>query len=497
MKIDMNLADPWLAQEQVAPRTHTLREFLTLCFRDRNRIALAFLLPFLATVVLSFLPSPRYTSDASLLVRLGREYVYKPETGDAAAAPPMAYDSKETLRAEVEILNSLDIKEAVLVKLGVARVYPWHAKPEEAPDKQLLAALREMNARFEARLLKDSNVIQLAFTHRDGAVAATVLNQVIETYLERRRSIFASGGHASAQAKVDALGGRLEALEEKLATFKQEHGILSFGEQQSLLLGRQHTLDMKLDESALVLAQTSARSRSLQASLDFVQPEVLLARETLKSDAVDSARRTLLELQLKDTDLSAKFSPDTPAVVDVRAAIARTEATLAELQARPNVSTKSGRSPVRDTLESDWLRTRADGGQAGAGTALLRQQRQAVEAKLKSFAGTQRQLVALERERKLVEAAYEAAVRRLEEAVVQDELDRNRKSNVSIVQAARAPLEGRSLQGLILGVGTLLSLCCALAVAFLSALWRDTFLTPEQVQRSLGLPLLTAVPKVD
>jgi polysaccharide biosynthesis protein PslE len=496
MNVDLGLADPWVAQEPAPQRSSTLREFLTICFRDRWRIAMAFLVPFVISVVVSFLPSPRYTSDASVLVRLGREYVYKPETGDANAATPMAYDSKETLRAEVEILNSLDIKEAVLQRMGVAKVYPWLVKENVPADKQELAALREMNTRFEARLLKDSNVIQLAFTHRDGAVAAQILNQVIETYLERRRTIFATGGHASAQAKVEALSTRLNDLEEKLANFKQTHGILAFSEQQSLLLGRQHTLDMKLDESALVLAQSGARTRSLQASLDFVAPEVTLSKETQRSDAVENARRVVLDLQLKEQDLSAKFSADTPAVQDARGAVARAQALLAELQAKPSQTVRTGRSPVRDNLESDWLRTKADNGQAGAGEGLLRQQRQAVNEKLKAFAGTQRELVALERERKLVESSYEAAVRRLEDALVQDELDRTRKSNVSIIQAARAPLQGKSMQGLILGVGFLLSVCCALLVAFLSALWRDTFLSPEQVQRGLGLPLLTSVPKV-
>jgi polysaccharide biosynthesis protein PslE len=234
----------------------------------------------------------------------------------------------------------------------------------------------------------------------------------------------------------------------------------------------------------------------LQASLDFVAPEVTLSKETQRSDAVENARRVLLDLQLKEQDLSAKFSAETPAVQDARGAVARAQGLLAELQAKPSQTVRTGRSAVRDTLESDWLRTKADNGQAGAGEGLLRQQRQAIQEKLKSFAGTQRHLVAMERERKLVESSYEAAVRRLEDALVQDELDRTRKSNVSIVQAARAPLQGRSMQGLILGVGTLLSVCCALLMAFLSALWRDTFLTPEQVQRSLGLPLLTSVPKV-
>ncbi len=494
MNIDMGLADPWLAQQQqAAPRGATLREFLTICFHDRTRISLAFLVPFVISVIVSFLPAPRYVADASLLVRLGREYVYKPEGSDAGATP-MAYDSKETLRAEVEILNSLDIKETVLQQLGVATVYPWLAAQAPDAQRQTMAGLKEFQSRFEARLLKDSNVIQLSFTHRDAAISAQVLNKTIEAYLERRRAIFASGSYGNAQAKVASLSARLNEVEDKLEGFRRTHGIQSFTEQQTLLLGRKHSIELRLDDSALALAQSGGRSRSLQASLDFVGGEVTLSRETQRSEALESARKTMLELQLKERELSAKFSDTTPAVQDVRAAIARTQAYLAELAALPNQTVRSGRSPVRDNVEADWLKTRADQGQAGAGAAVLQQQRRVLDAQLKSFGANQRQLQGLERERRLLETSYEGAVRRLEEALVQDELDRGRKSNVSVVQAARAPFEAKSMQGLVLAVGTLLSLCCALVVAFFSALWRDTFLSPEQVQRSLGLPLLASVP---
>jgi capsular polysaccharide biosynthesis protein len=66
---------------------------------------------------------------------------------------------------------------------------------------------------------------------------------------------------------------------------------------------------------------------------------------------------------------------------------------------------------------------------------------------------------------------------------------------VSIVQPPLVPLQAKSLTPIIVPVGIFLSLCLALLAAFLSALWRDTFITPEQAERGLGLPLLAAVPE--
>ncbi len=60
---------------QSAARGTPLRDLLTHAFRDRYRIALAFAIGMVLTVVASMLPSKKYTSEAALLLRLGRENI--------------------------------------------------------------------------------------------------------------------------------------------------------------------------------------------------------------------------------------------------------------------------------------------------------------------------------------------------------------------------------------------------------------------------------------
>ncbi|MBV5344581.1 MAG: hypothetical protein JZU63_03090, partial [Rhodoferax sp.] len=67
-------------------------EILSVFFHDSWRIAIVFYLCMILTVVVSFLPAKNYTSDAALLLRLGREYLYKPEVGESTPGSPVAYD---------------------------------------------------------------------------------------------------------------------------------------------------------------------------------------------------------------------------------------------------------------------------------------------------------------------------------------------------------------------------------------------------------------------
>jgi uncharacterized protein involved in exopolysaccharide biosynthesis len=137
----------------------------------------------------------------------------------------------------------------------------------------------------------------------------------------------------------------------------------------------------------------------------------------------------------------------------------------------------------------------ADKQQARAASLAVTSQRAAIEERLAIFAAADNELPGLERERRFAEVNYDAAAKRLRDEQALEDLDRKRLTNVSIVQAPVRPLQAKSLQPVILIVGTFLSVCAALLTAFLSALFRDTFLTPAQVERRLGLPLLAAVPK--
>ena len=479
--------------EGKAHRGTALLEILTVFFRDSRRIGAAFLLCLVLSVIVSFLPKKKYTSEAALLLRLGREYVYTPEIGEPTSGSPIAYDREQTLLAETKILTSREIKLTVLDKMGVAQIYPKLAVGD--PSEQRNAALLAIEGALDAELLKGSNLMQVSFTHTNPAVAARVLTQVIDAYLQRRSVIFASSAYGTAKADFVARAVQLNAAEEKLSAMKIEYGIRAFGEEQSLLLAQRNTLELRQAETTLALAQANERALSLSKSLSGISGDVTLFSETQRSEAIESARKLLLEQTLKERDLSTKFVDSNLVVQDIRADIKRTNDFIRELEARPTRTVRTGRSPARDAIESDWLRSMADTRQARAGSSALLVQQAAIDKRLAAFAAAEEKLPALERERRIAEVNYDSAAKRLRDEQSLEDMDRKRRSNVSIVQAPVVPVQGKSIQSVILIVGTFLSLCAALLTAFFSALLRDTFLTPAQAERRLGLPVLVAIPK--
>ncbi len=67
-----------------------------------------------------------YPTHASVLVKLGQEYVYQPRSGDAGrGAVP---DNDQMVQSEAEIMGSDAVKMRVVGRLGVARLDPADAR---------------------------------------------------------------------------------------------------------------------------------------------------------------------------------------------------------------------------------------------------------------------------------------------------------------------------------------------------------------------------------
>ena len=473
----------------------SLREVLTHLMADRWRIGSVFLLGLVLTVVAAYLAPKHYVADASLLLRLGREYIYTPEVGSTDNATPIAYDREQSQAAESRILLSRDLHEAVLDKLGDATVYPELAAAIPDPAKRRAQALVAFGNAVTAELLKGSNLLQVSFKHKDAEMSARVLSQLVEAYLNKRIEVFSRSVRGTVDAEFSARKAELTRAEAALATFKAQHGISAFNEEMSLLLAQRNQLDQRLTDNRLSVAQASGRTQALRNGLNDLRGDVQLMSETQRSDAVDHARNLLVDLRLKERDLSSKFSDDNFAVQDIRTDIARTEMLLREYEARPQRTVRTGRNPARDATETDLVRTQADRSQASAGTSTLATQRAAIDQRINVLAAAESTLRTLERDRRLAETTYEAAAKRQRDEQALEALDRQQRSNVSIVQSPRVPLEAKSMRPAILLFGTVLSLCAALAAAFIGAALRDTFLTPEELQRGLDVPLLAAIPE--
>ncbi len=414
---------------------YTLREFMASAFRDGKWLLVAFLGPILLAVVLASSMAPTYETKSTLMVRLGREHIYQPEVGEANA-PPIAINREETLRSELNILTSRDLQEKVINEIGVHRFAPKLAPTAAKSGKRWQdLALLQMDEALSAELLKDTNVIEVTFKHRDPVVAAEVVNRLVGHYIQKRQTIMSEHRAPFMEGEVNTYRQRLADAEAQISAFKRENNIVSYERQRELLLNELSGLEIRIKEVNAKIAEVKGRLEVIGAS-GAPTGNTALENESYRLPA------------------------------------------------------------VREMMATESVKLRAEQRSAIATRDTLAQQRKRVKEQLVQFAEQESKLEQLVRDKGIIEGRYQSNSKRLEDARILEDLDKRAKTSVSVIQQAVPPVKRKSTRMIILALGLVVSVVSVAATAFLRDLMRGGFLLPDQLQRSLGLPVLASFPRV-
>ncbi len=487
-----------MRQARIAgPGGASARVVLTAFFKDKWKLAAAFLLTLGAAVGLAFLVTPTYEANALLYVKFGREYTYRAQSG-ASEIVTQAFDREQLLRSEAAILVAADTAAAVVKKIGATRLYPQlaHAAPEPGvppvdPDEQ---AREIMLANLDTEAGDESTIISVTFRHPDRALAAEVLEDLVEAYIAKRRPLFADLQAKKIEAETRAAKAELDRTENELEQFEQDNGIVLFESERGILLDQQGGLVRALQAAESDHAATNEQAARLRASLDEVEPTVVLEAETQRNPVLADAQRALLNLRLRDAELRNDWQNDSPPVAQVRQGIAAGERMMGELGVEPERLVRTGINPLHAGLTSELNGVVAQASAEAARKTVIAKQLADTRAQIAALSANERRLNNLTLDRDLASAAYKDLSRRLDEARLLDKLALEDDANVRVLQQPYVPLRPNDLTPLIVMAGLMGAVFMTLTTAFVSDLLRSSYLTPEQLERATGLPVLGVVP---
>ena len=253
-----------------------LRDILTILFKHRSKVSVIFLAAVLAAILASFLIPPVYEARSSLMVKTGGEYVNRPEAGDTGAL--MLLRMEEVANSEARILSSRELIEKVLTTLKVETVYPELAASPPSAIPPLQAAVLAFGKNLTVEGVEKSNVIEVAFRHKDPQVAARAVNLLVDFYKEKHLQLFSDPQPSLSKTQLAEYEANLKESETRMEAFKRKNRVFSPEEQRSLLLKRY--------QEEKLLAQDTRK-------------EIRLARERLKEQGTVETRAELRSLNAK------------------------------------------------------------------------------------------------------------------------------------------------------------------------------------------------------
>jgi uncharacterized protein involved in exopolysaccharide biosynthesis len=462
-------------------------DFVALLWRERMLMLSVFLVIMALGLAAALMLKTTYLAQSSLLVRLGQEYVYEPSAGDAArGAIP---ESDEVMQSEVEILSSAQIKERVIDRIGLERIYPSIGKGYDSatPEQRRMMigrAVAVMEKSLKIGFAPGAPVVRIGFEHTDPEMAAQVLNDLLEEYLVYRRSILLDPT-APIEAQRKAFEARLAEADEAYESFLGSNNIGDFEAEKTSLAQLQASLQQQKYQTDEQLQDRQGRLAALGQQAAQVAPEI-----GLYHDVDHTAQDKLTELKLQREALLSRYKPDAAPVHELDVQVAALERALAAGQVDGQGAKRIGVNPVYQTVQSDQIQLTAEvAALKSASDALGEQISQVTERQLR-LAQLEPQYQDLARDRDVLSNNVRDFTVKEQQTEAADAIARDSNDNISIIQRAVTPTQGSSLKRPVLILSLLFGLCTALAVGFARAFMRPGFSTAAMAGRTLDLPVL-------
>lgn len=512
----------------------TLRDVLFAVFRHRKKAMACFLLVMTATVAVTFLMPKAYMSEAKLFVRLGRENAMLDSTATLGNNPVVALPSsrESEINSVAEMLASRAILERVVDEVGPGSILddrmqepsgqttrqggvtPWLERTAEkvrvlasgvidslrsAVSSSSLTprdqALELLGKRLAAEPVRKSNVVRITCEAGQPELAQQVVASAVNAYLDEHvRLNRTSGTHEFFAEHAKRLGDDLERLEGELGNLKTATGLTSVDEQRTQIVTRIGRLEDELLTAQAARAEAETKVAALRAKLAELPKEQVLETNTgIGNQGTDLIREKFFSLQVAEREAASIYTANHPKLQMIREELAEAARIMAEQEpTRTEVKTAPDASYEQTRLALIAEEPLLEALQAKA--ASLEKQVADVRASLESLNANEIRIAHLRREIELCEADYRKYATNVEEARIDQAMETERMSNISVVQPAS--FQPRAIwprKALNLAAGFVLALCTAFAISLLAEMTGRPLRTPEDIQRHTGLPTIASV----
>jgi succinoglycan biosynthesis transport protein ExoP len=456
-----------------------LAHYWAIVVNRRRLIALGVLVCLAAAVLISVLSKPRYRATVLLKVEseqgsaldLGEQYrAYDP---DFLPTQRDLMTSREMAERVVKRLRLLDNPQFLPRKSGFFR-----RNESSAPSLELAAIAVQKSVQTVPR--RGTSLVELSVVQPDPKLAADIANGLAQAYIDWNiESKYVVVGQASRflNTQIEQLKSELQTKEKELQAYGRQKEIVTTDPNSNITMQKLESFNR--DYAAAVADRVAKEARFYE--LQNARPETIA--DNLSSGLVSQLRGEQARLEREYAEKLNLYKPNWPAMQEARAQIEKNRQTL-------NTVIQETVAKARDNARTEYQ------------TALRREQTlkgvvqgQTSEAMTLNSNAVEYNNLKTEVETK--RALLDTLLKRHAETEVTSRLRGERMSNVQVVDPALVPrFRFRPSYRINLVVGMVLGLFLGLGLAFALEYLDRSLRTPEQVERTLNLPMLGLIPAV-
>jgi uncharacterized protein involved in exopolysaccharide biosynthesis len=426
--------------------------------------------------IITLMQTPIYEVGSSVLVKYGREYIYRAvdnvQEGDVR--PLYSYDGNMIINTELEIFKSNELMEKVIQSMGVAKIFPSLARGVQDKASLIPVAINRFKNQLNVSHIKGSNVIAVTFQHPYPEVAVEAVNSLTEFFKERHLQIFKNPQTSFLKEQVDLTGQQLEDAENALKIFKQENHIFSLKDQQETFMHQYANLNSLLITENGELVGLAERKAVLESQLKQIPQNVELFDEKTKGSDTETVGYKLLDLKMQENDLLNKYKDNNREIDALRQKIALAEEFIENQEVLWRNSTRKGKNPLYGKVKQELILVKASYVAQEKKNNTLRRQINEMKDQLQDMTELETDLNRLNNRLDAAEKTHSTFLGKYEESRIQDAMDSQKMVNVVVIEKPIVPTRPikprkklRILIGMILGAAC--SLLYALSAEYMQA----------------------------
>ena len=489
-----------MSETLALPPRLVVRDLLLTAVSQKGRIILICFCVMAIALAAAVMVKPDYKAKSSLLVLMGTEHTFRPAAGQQFVNGG-GVDAEQVLRTEAGILASDDLHRGVIRDIGLAKLYPDQMKPPTLLQSWMTAARK-----FVLQLAGDET--------ESGAAADDPMARAVELFMrnltitvDKKSSViglaFTNPDKAMAAEALRVLEAHYFDLRAKL-----------YGDVQAPIVQRQQDV---------VAGQLAAANQALEQFKqqhdisNFADRRTILMRQEGDLEAaLAKSQATIAGLQARLNQLDQQFAAVAGSKKSAAAALQgmvqayRSRETEAQTTYRgsPAVDEARRQAMERQTdvarmqatqaygVETDRNKTDADLRASLAGRDAIQAQLTSLKKQIDALDAEEMNLHRLELNRAILEDNYKAVTKILDERQVVETVEANRQSSVRVIQPPREPSLPHADPPAHSAGRCCVSLLLSIATILMAHFFRATYLRPEALEVDTGLTVLAAVPEM-
>jgi uncharacterized protein involved in exopolysaccharide biosynthesis len=448
-----------------SPTETTFRVVFSSLRRHKVKSLVFFLAVMTAVLIWNAIGIKKYRSEGKLLVRVGRENSTLDPTvtlgHDQVLSVPAFRDNE--LNSLVEVLNSSALAEKIVDNLGphvilendpsssgAAPDDPAEKPKDGASWKDLVLssvtnpqpderqrAIRRVMTSLEASSIPRSNIIRVTYQAGTPQASQAVLGKLMDLFLEEHARLQRpTGGEGFLEAQTAHIHADLMQTEEAIRRLKSETEIASPQERRTIVVKRVGALEDESLQTASQLAVAESAAKGLSEKLATIPAtEIVGETQGISDGGTNLMRDRFYAVQLAEQEARTRLDENHPRMQELLKQEKEAKEIL-DRQAETRNQVTRAPNKAYEQLKLQLLNQEVALASLKSKAGKLGEQLAEARRALNRFTDQEIRIVQLDRERDIQEARYRKYSSVTEEARVDQALQAQRMSNISVVQPA-------------------------------------------------------------